>query len=316
MTRYIAKRLLILPLLLFIVSLLIFVMINLAPGDPVSAMISPELPPSVVLVRKEALGLNKPIMVRYIKWLGEVIHGNLGYSLVDNEAVAQKISSRLNATVTLMGSGLVLSLVFGIPLGIYAAVKRYSFFDYLLTVGAFGAVSIPHFFLGLLLLYVFSLKLGFFPVGGMYDIGADHSLSQLLMHLILPAIVLSLEQLAIYMRLVRSSLLEIMGADFIRTARAKGLTDQIVIRRHALRNGLLPVITRLGFSFRWIFSGAVVTEQVFSWPGIGLLTIRSLEARDYPVIMGINLIAAGLVVIGNLAADIMYAIADPRIRYE
>ncbi|MBN1317652.1 MAG: ABC transporter permease [Anaerolineales bacterium] len=316
MTRYIAKRLLILPLLLLIVSLLIFFMINLAPGDPVSAMISPELPSSLAQVRKEALGLNKPIMVRYILWLGELFRGNLGYSLVDNEAVAQKILGRLSATIMLMGSGLSLALLFGIPLGIYAAVKHYSISDYALTVGAFAAVSIPHFFLGLLLLFVFSLKLGIFPVGGMYDIGADHSPTQLIWHLILPAIVLSLEQLAIYMRLVRSSLLEIMGADYIRTARSKGLTEQLIVGRHALRNGLLPVLTRLGFSFRWVFSGAVVTEQVFTWPGIGLLTIRALEARDYPVIMGINLIAAVLVVIGNLIADIMYAIADPRIRYE
>jgi peptide/nickel transport system permease protein len=150
----------------------------------------------------------------------------------------------------------------------------------------------------------------------MYDIGAEHTVSELIPHLILPAVVLSLEQLAIYMRLVRSSLLEIMGSDYIRTARSKGLTERLIVGRHALRNGILPVITRLGFSFRWIFSGAVVTEQVFTWPGIGLLTIRALEARDYPVIMGINLIAAGLVIIGNLAADIMYAIADPRIRYE
>lgn len=316
MTRYITQRLLILPLLLLAVSILIFVMINLAPGDPVTIMINPELPPSVADVRKEALGLNRPIAVRYVLWLGQVLQGNLGYSYVDHEPVAKKILDRLGNTVTLMGTGLALALLFGIPLGVYAAVKRYSISDYALTIGAFAAVSIPHFFLGLLLLYFFSLRLDIFPVGGMYDIGVEHSIPELMRHLVLPAIVLALEQLAIYMRLVRGSLLEVLGTDYVRTARSKGLTERVVVVRHALRNGLLPVLTRLGFSFRWIFSGAVVTEQVFTWPGIGLLTIRALEGRDYPVIMGINLIAAGLVMIGNLIADIMYGIADPRIRYE
>ena len=316
MARYIARRLLVLPLLLLGVTVLIFIMVNLAPGDPISMMINPELPPSVGDVMRERLGLNKPIHERYVLWLGQVLRGNLGYSYVDRLPVAQKIASHLGATILLMGSGLALALLFGIPLGVYAAVRRYSLSDYLLTVTSFSAVSIPHFFLGLLLLYVFSLRLGILPVGGMYDIGSDRTLLQLLQHLILPAIVIALEQLAVYMRLVRGSLLEVMVADFVRTARSKGLSEQTVLARHALPNALLPVITRLGFSFRWIFSGAVVTEQVFSWPGIGLMTIRALEGRDYPVIMGINLIAATLVVVGNLLADIMYGVADPRIRYE
>ena len=316
MTRYIVRRLLVLPLQLLAVSILIYVMVNLAPGDPVSAMINPELPPSVGDVQRERLGLNKPISVRYVLWLGQVIRGNLGYSYVDREPVAKKIVDRLAATVTLMGSGLALALLFGIPLGIYEAVRHYSISDYLLTIGAFAAVSVPHFFLGLLLLYVFSLRLNVMPVGGMYDMGAQHTLLELVRHLILPAIVLALEQLAIYMRLVRGSLLEVLGSDYVRTARSKGLTERLVVMRHAVRNGLLPVLTRLGFSFCWVFSGAVVTEQVFTWPGIGLLTIRSLGGRDYPVIMGIDLVAASLVIIGNLVADVMYAIADPRIRYE
>ncbi len=316
MAQYIVRRLLILPLLLLGVTILIFAMVNLAPGDPVSMMVNPELPVSVGDQMRENLGLNKPIYERYILWMGQVVRGNLGYSYVDRQPVAQKIAGSLGHTILLMGSGLAIALLFGIPLGIYAAVHRYSISDYLLTIAGFSAVSIPHFFLGLLLLYVFALRLGVLPVGGMYNIGASRSIPQLLQHLILPAIVIALEQLAVYMRLVRGSLLEVMVTDFIRTGRSKGLSDRTVVLRHALPNALLPVITRLGFSLSWIFSGAVVTEQIFSWPGIGLLTIRALNGRDYPTIMGVNLIAATLVVLGNMLADIMYAVADPRIRYE
>lgn len=295
---------------------MIFTLINLAPGDPVSALISPELPMSVVEIRREALGLNKPIPVRYVLWLGEALRGNLGFSYIDRRPVAAKIRERIGVTVLLMGSGLMTALLFAVPLGMYAAVKRYSVSDYLLTIGAFAAVSVPHFFLGLLLIYVLALRLDAFPISGMYKLGAEPSLPDLLHHMVLPVIVLALEQLAIYMRLVRGNLLEVLGADYIRTARAKGLSEKLVVFRHAFRNSLLPLLTRLGFSLSWVFGGAIITEQVFQWPGIGLLTIHALSTRDYPVIMGVNLIAASLVVIGNLLADIMYAVADPRIRYQ
>jgi peptide/nickel transport system permease protein len=315
LTRYIVRRLLLLPFLLVAVTIVIYLLVNLAPGDPVSLMINPELPKSVGDVQRERLGLNKPVYERYFLWLGQVLRGNLGYSYADRQPVARKIMSHLGATVVLMGSGLVLALLFGITLGIYAAVKRYSLPDYLLTFGAFGAVSIPHFFLGLMLLYLFSLKLRVMPAGGMFEMSGEHSVSELARHLVLPAIVLATEQLAIFMRLIRGSLLEVLGSDFIRTARAKGLRERVIVLRHALPNSLLPVLTHLGFSLGWVFGGAVVTEQVFSWPGIGQLTIHALMTRDYPVIMGINLVAASLVIIGNLLADIAYTVADPRIRY-
>lgn len=316
MGTYIVRRLLIMPLQLFVVSVVVFSLINLAPGDPVSALISPELPRSVAEVRREALGLNKPIAVRYVLWLGQVLQGNLGFSYVDRRPVATKIAERIGPTVLLMGAGLLIALLIGLPLGMYAAAKRYSVSDYTLTVGAFAAVSIPHFFLGLSFIYLLSLRLRIFPTGGIYTLGGERSLLDMLRHLILPACVLALEELGIYMRLLRGSLLEVLSADFVsKTARGKGLSERAILLRHALPNSLLPVITRLGLTLAWVFCGALVTEQVFQWPGIGMLTIESLNTRDYPVIMGINLVASSLVVIGNLLADVMYGLVDPRIRF-
>jgi peptide/nickel transport system permease protein len=302
------------PLQLWAVTIVIFALINLAPGDPVRALISPELPPSVVEARRVQLGLNEPIPVRYVLWLRETLVGNLGFSYLDHQPVAGKIGARVGATVLLMGTGLLVGLLLAIPLGMIAALVPRSFVDYALTTFAFASVSVPTFFLGLVLIFLLALQVRAFPVSGMFTLGVPNTLPDLLRHMVLPVIVLAVQQFPIYMRLMRGSLLEILSGDFIRTARAKGLPERLVVVRHALRNSLLPIVTRLGFGLSWIFGGAVITEQVFQWPGIGLLTIQALATRDYPVIMAINLIAAALVILGNLLADVMYALADPRIR--
>jgi peptide/nickel transport system permease protein len=253
--------------------------------------------------------------VRYVLWLRETVQGNLGFSYIDHQPVADKVGSRLPATVLLMTTGLLVGILLAIPLGSLAALAARSFADYALTTIAFASVSVPTFFLGLVLIFVLALGLRAFPVSGMYTVGVPNTLPDLLRHMLLPVVVLAVQQFPIYMRLMRGSLLEVLRGDFIRTARAKGLPERLVIVRHALRNGLLPIITRLGFGLSWIFGGAVITEQVFQWPGIGLLTVQSLSTHDYPVLMAINLLAAVMVIFGNLLADIGYAFADPRIRY-
>ena len=316
MGRYVARKLLTLPLLLFAVTVVVFTMINSVPGDPVSFMISPELPPKVADARREALGLNEPIPVRYVLWLKEAVTGNLGFSYVTYQPVSERIAERVGPTMLLMSTGLIIALCIGLLLGMYAAVKHYSFSDYALTVGAFTAVSVPNFFLGLVLILVFGVKLRLLPTGGIFTLGEEKSIPDLLRHLILPASVIAVQEMAIYLRLFRGSLLEVLRADFIRTAHAKGLRRSAVLFRHAFRNSLLPVLTRLGLSLSLLFGGAVVTEQVFQWPGMGMLTIEALKFRDYPVLMGINLIAASLVIFGNLTADILYGLIDPRIRYK
>lgn len=303
------------PLQLVAVTMVIFALINLAPGDPVRALISPELPPSVAEARREQLGLNQPLPVRYVLWLRETVQGNLGFSYLDHQPVAAKIGSRLGATVLLMSTGLLVGILLAIPLGTLAALAARSFVDYALTSIALASVSVPTFFLGLVLIFFLALGLRAFPVSGMYTVGVPNTLPDLLRHMLLPVVVLAVQQFPIYMRLMRGSLLEVLRGDFIRTARAKGLPERVVIVRHALRNSLLPIITRLGFGLSWIFGGAVITEQVFQWPGIGLLTIQALSTHDYPVLMAINLLAAVMVIFGNLLADVGYAFADPRVRY-
>jgi peptide/nickel transport system permease protein len=315
-SQYILRRVLLLVPMLIGITLVAFTFINIAPGDPVTAMIDPQqgsggLDMDAV---RESLGLNKPLPVRYLIWLREVATGNFGYSYRTGQAVIKRIGERVPPTVELMGAALFISTVGGCALGIGSALKRYSTMDYALTLLSLTWVSVPAFFFALVGLYIFALKLDWLPTFGMTTPGSTDPLDHL-KHLVLPAVVLSLEALAGVTRYTRTSMMDVLGQDFITTARAKGLPEQLVTLRHAFRNALLPVITVVSLRVPLLLGGAVVIEYIFQWPGMGTLAITSIEQRDYPVLMGLTLMTATLVLLSNLMADILYAYADPRIRY-
>jgi peptide/nickel transport system permease protein len=319
MQRYIAQRLLISVPLLIGVTIFSFLFMHLAPGDPVEALIDPvmraDLGPEWVAQRKAELGLDKPLPVRYLNWLGQLLSGNLGYSLVSRQPVAAQIVERLGPTLLLMGSALVLAILLGVPLGILSAVRQYSLLDYVATVAGFVAISTPSFFLGLGLIYLLAVQLRLLPTSGMYTLGAEPTLPDLAAHLLMPMTVLGLAQTPQLLRYTRSSVLEVLRQEYVTTARAKGLPERLVLVRHTFRNALIPLITVVGLSLPNLLSGAVITEQIFQWPGMGSLAIRAVNGRDYPVLMGVVLITAVMVLLSNLLADILYGVADPRIRY-
>jgi peptide/nickel transport system permease protein len=319
MGQYLLRRLMIsIPVLLGI-TMATYGIINLAPGDPVAAMISPEaasaLGPDWVKQQREALGLNRPIPVRYALWVKELAQGNFGFSLQDRQPINAKIVERLRPTLTLMGASLLLALIIAVPLGVLSAIKQYSFIDYIATIAGFTAISIPSFFLSLAAIYLFSIKLGWLPSGGMSTLGQEGSFLDSIKHLILPAIVLGLAEAAPLIRYTRSSMLEVIRQDYVNTARAKGLREGAVIWRHALRNALIPLVTVVALNLPRLLGGTVIVEAIFTWPGMGTLAITAVRARDYPIIMAINLITAVMILFSNMLADVIYAMIDPRIKY-
>ncbi|MGH2601571.1 MAG: ABC transporter permease, partial [Dehalococcoidia bacterium] len=248
-------------------------------------------------------------------WLGLVVRGDFGESYVSKRPVLQMVWERLPATVLLMGTANAISLALAIPLGIFTAIKRNSLPDRLVTVIAFLGVSLPAFWFGLMMMYLFGVRLHLLPLGGMRTIGAEFSVVDVLRHLVMPAGVLAFIYTAFWMRFVRSSVLEVLRSDYVRTSRAKGLPGRIVLGRHVLRNALLPIITLIGLSFPELVAGTVVIEAVFTWPGLGQLTLAAATARDFTVVMAMVLIVSTAVILGNLLADLAYRWADPRIRY-
>jgi len=316
MQRYLLRRLFItLPILLGI-TVLSYLIMSLTPGDPVKMLIDPNTTQADLEIRRRALGLDQPVIVRYVKWLNELAHGNLGYSFSSGTRVTERIGERVVPTLTLTVTALLLSYLIAVPVGMVAATRRYTWLDYLATIFAFLGISLPTFFLGLAGIYVFALRLRWLPVGGTLTLGGAGGLLDNLHHLILPATVLAVAGAGVLTRYIRSSMLEVLGQEYVRTARAKGLAERIVHRHHALRNALIPVVTVAGLQIPALLAGAVITEQIFEWPGMGRLTIEAINQRDYPVLMGITLIAAVLVAVGNLLADVTYSLVDPRIRYE
>jgi peptide/nickel transport system permease protein len=288
-----------------------------APGDPTDIYFMVEDAGSVdISYIKEYLGLDQPYYIQYLKWLKAlVLDGNLGFSFQDNRPVMEKIVERIPATLTLMGTGILISFIFAIPMGIYAAVKRNSWFDYL-TMGYVNlGLAVPSFWIALMALLVFSLKLDLFPAGGMRENYDQFDLLDRLRHLILPACVLAFGIMASKTRYMRSSMLEVIRQDYIRTARAKGLSERKVIFKHALRNALLPIITILGFQLPNMFAGSLFIENIFAWPGLGRLAYEAIFLRDYQTILGTTMFVSVMVVIGNLIADVLYAVVDPRIQY-
>lgn len=322
MSRYILQRLLQAIPLLLVISLLTFGIIEIAPGDAAQMYIDPEkgTDPAYIEQVRISLGLDQPFYVRYVSWLGKTLGGDFGFSLRTRRPVAVEVGDRLPNTLLLGGSALLLAAVLAVPIGVISAVKRYTWVDYLLSVLALVGISIPIFWLALLFLQVFAFQLDWVPASGMRNVreqltGAQGVLD-VLHHMILPTVVLSFAQLASWSRYQRSSLIDILGQDYIRTARSKGLSERRVLMVHALKNSLLPMITIAGISVPSVVTGAYITETIFSWPGIGRLGVTAISGRDYPVIMAVTLLSALLIIGSNLLADVAYAWVDPRIRYD
>ncbi|NOZ27350.1 MAG: ABC transporter permease [Chloroflexi bacterium] len=324
MGRYLIRRLVQMIPLLFAISILSFLIMHLAPGDPTAMYMDPTKgagnnPETLQRLRRQ-LGLDQPLYVQYWKWLTNTLRGNWGYSFINRQPVLDNIMARLPNTLLLGGVAMTIALLAAIPIGILSASRQYSLFDYTVTGIAFFGISVPPFWLALVLMQVFANHLGWLPAVGMRSVREQLSgwpaVVDVIKHLIMPATVLAMPSLAGWMRYMRSSLLEVIGAEYIRTARAKGLKERAVILRHALKNALIPMITLLGLSLPVLVGGAFIIETVFGWPGMGRLGVNAILARDYPLIMGVTMMSSVLVILGNLLADIVYAWADPRIRYQ
>ena len=316
MGRYIVRRLLqMIPLMLGI-SILIFLVIQAAPGGPESVFLASGkfVDPQVIENFRHRLGLDQPIYIQYWRWLTSVISGDLGVSFTTGRPVTEMIFERLPATVQLMAVSFAFAALIALPLGIYSAVRQYSGFDLTATTFSFLGIAMPVFWFALILQLIFSVTLKWLPTSGRVTVG-DASFLDQLKHLILPGFVLSIRYIAGWSRYTRASVLDVVQADYMRTARSKGLSERAVLLRHGVRNALIPVISIMALDLAGLFSGAVITETVFSWPGIGRLFVQSMSQRDYPVLMGILVIGSFMVVFFNLIADIVYGWLDPRISY-
>lgn len=323
MTRYLVKRILLLIPLMVGITLITFSVIHLAPGEPVEMQMA--MNPKVGKEAKERLtkfyGLDKPLHEQYFNWVGKIIRLDLGRSFSsDNRPVVDKIKERLPVTISLNVIALILEFGLAIPIGVLAATRRNTWLDKGITVFVFVGFAVPAFWLALLLMYFFGVRLNVLPISGLHTLGSaqwgtTHYLLDMAKHLIMPIMVASFGSLAGLSRYMRSAMLNVISQDYITTARAKGLSERVVIWKHALRNALLPLITLLGFSIPGLIGGSVIFETIFAIPGMGQLFYQGVMSRDYPVVMGILVIGAFLTLIGNLVADACYALADPRIRH-
>ncbi len=319
MSRYLVRRLLTAIPTLLLISFVLYAILSLAPGDPLSQFAAnPAVPPEVRDNIRRSLGLDDPWPVRYVKWLLSLAQGNWGFSFGSRMPVWDLIKLRIPSTLAVVGVAYLVSLVIALPIGILSAIKQYSVFDHVSTTLAFIGFSVPTFFTGLLLIIVLSVKLQWLPF--IYDSTLQvrdlGSLGAQIKQSLMPIVVLGLFQAATFVRYTRASMLENLPQDYVRTARAKGLAESNVINRHVVRNSLIPVVTLIALSAPTIFSGALITEQIFRVPGIGALLITSIQNNDIPVIMAITFTFSFLVVIFNVVADVMYGVLDPRIRYD
>lgn len=317
MYAIVLRRLLMVAPTLFLVSVLSFGIMRAAPGDPVRLYVAGGLSKGsaedIERIR-ENLGLNDPLPVQYVRWLKEAVQGNLGYSIVSNKPVTELIAQKLPASLSLMGISLLLSMTIGILIGAIAAIKQYSVFDYVTTTLAFLGNSLPSFWIGMILIWIFAVRLQWLPTGQMHSFRPDGPVwLDTAKHYVLPVLVTSYIGLISWVRYQRASLLEVLQQDYIRTARAKGLAEQRVLLRHAWRNSLIPIVTLVGFSVSNLVAGSYVVEYVFSWPGMAQFGFDAILKRDYPVIMGVTLISSIFIIAGNLLADVVYILVNPQI---
>lgn len=313
MMRYIIKRLLIAVPVLIGITMLDYLIMSMA-GSPLAMMQGPRVSQAAVEARAIQLGLTQPAYIQYFTWLTQLLHGNWGYSIKTYQPVYDMIAQNLGPTLLLVGTSMVLGFVIAIPLGVYSATHQYTKGDYTAVTFSFLGTSIPSFFLSLILVYFFTVRLGWLPSSGMITLGSGGDFRDVARHMVMPAAVLTASLAGSNLRYIRSSFLEILQQDYLRTAKAKGIGRFRTINKHAMRNALLPLITVFSMQIPMLIGGSVVVEQVFSWPGLGLLTMTSIMNRDYPVIMGVSLLSAVIVLVGNLIADILYAIVDPSIQ--
>jgi peptide/nickel transport system permease protein len=316
MSRYLTRRLLLLVPVLAGVSVIVFLVLHLSPGDPAEIMLGSQATKEDLERLRAELGLTEPLHVQYFRWMSHVVRGDLGRSLWMKRPVLTEVLGRFQATLILTGTALVLSTVGGLALGIASATRPNSVLDRLSAVASLFGASMPVFWLGIVLMVVFSLWLGWLPASGMYAPYGGGDARDLLSHLALPALTLAAASVTIVARLTRSTMLEVLGQDYVRTARAKGLAERGVVIRHALKNAMIPILTVVGVQAGYLLGGAVLTETVFAWPGVGTLMVQGILARDFPLVQGCVLVVALTFVLINLCVDLLYGFLDPRIRYE
>lgn len=345
MATYILRRMIQTIGLLFLLSIILFALVNVAPGGPLSAFGGRRIRPEKIEILKRQFGLDQPLPIQYVYWLAGndwmqvdsdgdgtrdsfgtrkgILRGDFGFSYRTREPVLEEIGLRLPNTITLMAITMLVALIIAIPIGIYSAIKQYSVFDFFATTFSFAGQAIPEFWLGLLLILIFYAWLKnpvtgepLLPPGGMSTLESGFSLSDRISHLVLPVLTGALGWIAWYSRFLRSSLLEILPQNFLRSARARGLPEQRVIYKHALSNAMIPIVTLLALDLPYIFTGAVLIETIFAWPGMGRLYYQAALERDYPLLMAVLIIGAAFIILSNLLADILYAYLDPRVRYD
>ena len=318
MLQYTVKRILKMIPTLLIISILLFKVIDLAPGNFLDTKVNPNMTVEKLEQLKEVYGFDKPFGERYVNWLKKAVKGDFDESLKLRQPVSEIIKDYAWNSFVLAGTAFLLSILIAIPLGIVCATKQYSLADKATTILTFVSISLPSFLLGLMLINAFSLKIKLFPIGGMTTAGSNLTgaayYKDVLIHMVLPVVSLTILQAGSLIRYVRTAMLEVINQDYIRTARAKGLKEKVVIYKHALRNGLIPVITYIGMSLPGLFAGALITETIFVWPGIGRIGYEAILNRDYTLLMGFNMFMAVLTLMGNLLSDILYAVVDPRIK--
>ena len=316
MGRYVIRRLIQAVPLLLAISVVAFAIIKAQPGGPLAAYEgNPDFTEADRLRLEHAFGLDEPLPLQYLTWLGSFLRLDWGYSFASHQPVLVLIGERLPNTLYLMGTVFLVVVLFTIPIGVLTALKQYSWFDHIVTGTVFTFLSTPTFWLGLLLIIVFGLELRWLPLGGLQTLGAPFDLGDRLRHLVLPVATIALVQMGGHVRYLRASMLETIGQDYMRTARAKGLAERVVVLRHALKNAAIPLVTIIALDMPELFVGAVVTETIFGWPGMGRLFIDSALRSDYPVLQGILVISSALIILSNLAADVLYGWLDPRIRF-